>query len=54
MFITVSYLIYFDYKRRSSPEFRRQLRRQEKEYLKTQEAAQSAKLDSLKKQIERR
>ena len=48
----VSYLIYFDYKRRNSPEFRRQLRKSAKKHQKAKELAAEASKNEFKTKIE--
>ncbi|KAK9462415.1 uncharacterized protein V1516DRAFT_620387 [Lipomyces oligophaga] len=47
----VSYALYFDYKRRHSPEFRRKLRKAEKQYQISLENQSAAQKEDLKRSI---
>lgn len=49
----VSYLVYFDYRRRNDAEFRRQLKKTERKYLKEKEMLVNAEQNVLKVQIEK-
>jgi import receptor subunit TOM20 len=47
----VGYLFYFDYKRRNSPDFRKQLKKTAKKHAKQQEAAAEADKNELKNKV---
>lgn len=48
----IGYLVYFDYKRRNDPQFRRNLKKAEQKYKKEKELLASAEKEQLKTQIE--